>query len=325
MGLICLLNSAFQRLSHDEFVAVAHANAEFIRATGLPDTERLAGYLSQLQGMEVRFDRVTVADRGRESVTVPVRPGMDLTLVRERPTLKALLSRPMTILALVVFWVLWFALAWAVGIPYFRAQRLGMLGGIATSLAHEIRNPVNAIRLHGQILQGREPHGAGFIVQEAGRIEEIVNQWMFLTRPAPPCKEEVAVADVLERTVQLLKPATEHGHVRIVLDCDATWKIRADRGRLEQVFHNIMRNAIQAMPTGGALAITAREGAITFTDTGAGFSPKALRRWKELLYSEREGGMGIGLKVADAIVRAHGGRVAVANRSEGGAIVRIAL
>jgi signal transduction histidine kinase len=312
-------------MSHDEFVALANANADFMRAINLPPSDRMAAYMSQLLGMEVHFEPTVITDGRRESVTVPVKGGLSLTIVRDRPTLMWVLSRPVTIVALLGFWTLWFALAWAVAVPYLRAQRLAMLGGIATSLAHEIRNPVNAIRLHGQLLQEGGPESAGLIVNEAGRIEDIVNQWMFLVRPDPPRREEIVVAALLRRTVQLLQPALEHARVNIIIDATEDWTMRADGRRLEQVFHNIIRNAIQAMPAGGTLTITARNGSISFADTGSGFSPKALRRWKELLYSEREGGMGIGLNVAESIVRAHGGQLAVANRPDGGAIVRIAI
>jgi signal transduction histidine kinase len=326
VGLTMLLNSAFQHLSRDEFVALANSNAEFIRDSNLPGTERLAGYLSQLLGMEVYFDRVAVTDPQRESASVDVRPGLELTLVRERPTLKSVLSRPLSIATLIVFWSLWFALAWAVAIPFLQSQRLAVLGGIATSLAHEIRNPVNAIRLHGQLLQEQpQPDSARLIVSEAGRIEDMVNQWMFLARPSPPFLADFPVGDLLRQTARLLEPAAEHAKVKMVVDSDDDWRIKADRQRLEQVFHNIILNAIQAMPRGGILAMTARDGIIGFADTGGGFSANALRRWKELLYSEKEGGMGVGLTVAESIIRAHGGRLVVANGRNGGALVRIAL
>jgi signal transduction histidine kinase len=86
-----------------------------------------------------------------------------------------------------------------------------------------------------------------------------------------------------------------------------------------------MINAIQAMPSGGTLTITACDGTISFADTGSGFSPTALKRWAEMLYSEKEGGMGIGLSVAREIVHAHNGHISVANRPAGGAIVQIEL
>jgi signal transduction histidine kinase len=325
VGLVFLLNAAFQRLSHSEFVGLADANAQFIRDSNIPATDRMASYMSQLLGMKVQFNQPAKVSASQDAVSVNVKPGVDLTLVRERPTLRALLTRPITIVSLLIFWALWFALAWAVAIPYFRTERLAMLGGMATAMAHEIRNPVTAIRLHGQLLQETDAATGGLIVGEASRIEDIVNQWMFLTRPAPPQRQKVAVEDLLRHATEVLGPSSQHTKVDVVIDADPRWKISVDRQRMEQVFHNIMRNAIQAMPSGGILTITARNGTVAFADTGKGFSGNALRRWREMLYSEKEGGMGIGLNVAESIVRAHGGKLAVANRSEGGAIVRIAL
>jgi signal transduction histidine kinase len=162
-------------------------------------------------------------------------------------------------------------------------------------------------------------------VDEATKIEGLVNQWMFLVRPEPPRKTSVKLGELLERTVKLLAPAAEHARVNVVVKSEGESVCEADARRLGQVFHNIMLNAIQAMPTGGTLSITLRARAIEFADTGPGFSAAALTRWSEMLFSEKEGGMGIGLNVAQEIVRAHGGRITVGNRPEGGAVVRIEL
>jgi signal transduction histidine kinase len=323
VGLVCLFNFAFQRMSHDEFVALARANADFIHDTHLSGSDRLAGYLGRLQGVEVQFQSAPVSDPRQEAVTTPVEPGLDLTLIRPKPSLTAVLVRPITLASLAIFWMLWSALAWAVAVPYFKAQRLAMLGGMATALAHEIRNPIAAIRLHGQLLTEAQPGAAGLIVAEADRIDDLVNQWMFLARPAPPHKSEVAVGHLLAETVQLLQPAARHANVDIRVDAAREWRMQADSSRLRQVFYNIILNAIQAMSTGGTLTITARDGVINFADTGPGFSPTALRRWAEMLYSEKEGGMGVGLSVAHEIIQAHGGRLVAVNQSGGGALVRM--
>jgi signal transduction histidine kinase len=79
------------------------------------------------------------------------------------------------------------------------------------------------------------------------------------------------------------------------------------------------------MPQGGTLSIAISEKDISFADTGPGFSAMALRRGAEMLYSEKEGGMGLGLSVARNIIRLHGGCLTLCNRPEGGAIVRIQL
>ncbi len=323
--LVLALNAAFQRYSHDEFLALARANAEFLRTLHLARTERIADYLSQMLGVKVELSRASAPDAHHEAVTVNVESGLDLTLIRERPTVRALLLRPVTILALAAFWALWFGLAWAVVRPYVQAQRLAVLGQMAASLAHQIRNPIAAIRLHGQLLEKSQPEAASLIVDEATHIEGLLNQWMFLARPEPPRKTEVNLGDLLRQTVRLLAPAADHAQVRVVLNLEGAATLPADGRRLTQVFHNLIINAIQAMPTGGRLTISSKNRSICFADTGPGFSPAALKHWADMLYSEKEGGMGIGLSVAREIIRAHGGRLTVGNQPGGGAIVRIEL
>ena len=325
VGLILLLNTAFQRLSHSEFVALAKANADFIRDTQLARTDLLARYLSQLLGVEVRFQRLAAPDALHEAVTVPIDSAAELTLIRERPRLREVLMKPISVCALAAFWVLWFALAWAVALPWLKAQRFALLGALATSLAHEIRNPVAAIRLHGQLLEQTQPSSAGLIVHQAARIEDLVNQWMYLARPEPPCKTEFALADLLGEMTRALGPSAAHARVRIELTASAPRRVHADIQRLGQVFHNVIVNAIQAMPKGGTLAIAISEKDVSFADTGVGFSRAALRRGAEMFYSEKQGGMGIGLSMARNIVHAHGGRLTFNNRPGGGAIVRIEI
>jgi signal transduction histidine kinase len=349
VGIVLLLNSAFQRQSHYEFVALAELNADYIRdsieaknqedAAGIPakananfmrdarsfQTEFLADHPSQLLGVDVQFQRVAAPDARHEAVTVPINSGTELTLIRERPRLRDVLLQPISLGALTAFWALWFALAWAVTLPSLDAQRFGLLGSIATSLAHEIRNPIAAIRLHGQLLEQKEPVNAGLIVFEAAKIEDMLNQWMFLARPEPPRKTEIVLVELIAQTVRVLAPAADHAKVHIEVTASPYRRVQADTHRLGQVFHNIVLNAIQAMPEGGTLSITVSEEEICFADTGPGFSPTALRRAANTLYSEKEGGMGLGLSVAQKIVRAHDGRLVIGNRTEGGAVVRVIL
>lgn len=349
VGVILLLNAAFQRVTHSEFVALAEADADFIRDTieakyeGVPagaaaksnadfmrdaqvaQTEFRAGHLSQFLGVAAQFEPVTGLDARHESITIPINLGAKVTLIRERPQLGAVLLQPISIGALTAFWALWLALAWAVILPSLNAQRFGMLGSIATALAHEIRNPIAAIRLHGQLLEHTEPVNAGLIVYEAAKIEDMLNQWMFLARPEPPRKTEIALVELIAKTVRVLAPAASHAQVQIAVTASPSRSVQADIHRLGQVFHNIILNAIQAMPEGGTLSISVSENDVCFADTGPGFSPTALRRAANTLYSEKEGGMGLGLNVARKIVRAHDGYLIIGNRSEGGALVRVVL
>jgi signal transduction histidine kinase len=347
--MVLLLNSAFQRWSYSEFVALADTDADYIRdtieaaqgadvtadsarakadflaAARFAQSKFQADHSNELAGVEVQFQRTPAPDDRHEAVTVPINSGAELTLIRKRPQLREVLLQPISLGALTAFWALWLVLAWAVTLPYLNAQRFGLLGSISTSLAHEIRNPIAAIRLHGQLLEQTEPVGAGLIVYEAAKIEGMLNQWMFLARPEPPRKTEIVLAELIMKTVRVLKPAADHARVHIEVTASPYRSVQADVHRLGQVFHNIILNAIQAMPEGGTLSITVSEEDIRFADTGPGFSPTALRRAANTVYSEKEGGMGLGLNVARKIIHAHEGQLVISNRTEGGALVLITL
>jgi signal transduction histidine kinase len=330
VGLILFIQSTYKRQSYREFEQLAKANADFIRSTHVPANDRFAEYLSRVIGVEVYFKEVPPLPDGREFVTVPIESGAVLTLVREKPSLTNFILRPIPLSVLIAFWLLSLALAWAItrGIvrPYLEtqrklveAERLALLGKMATALAHEIQNPVAAIRLHAQLA------GSGVIANEAATIESLVNQWMFLAKPEPPQTSPVDPANLLDEAVRALTPTAEHARVRIKLNAAPGQTIQADSRRLGQAFRNLILNAIQAMPTGGTLTITLTGTAITFADTGAGFSPEALRHAGEMFYTEREGGMGIGLSVVREIIHAHAGKLTIANQPTGGACVTIQL
>ena len=207
------------------------------------------------------------------------------------------------------------------------AERLALLGRMATGLAHEIKNPVAAIQMHAQLLGSDAGDSAATIVEEGRRIEGLVNQWMFLARPEPPKLRRQDMRACLEEVLASVGAMADHAGVKIVREFgDEEFGRDLDGDRMAQVFRNLAMNAIHAMPAGGELRVAIEDGgAITFTDSGAGFSEDALERWEELFFSTKEGGMGIGLSVAAEIVRAHGGDLEVGNDESGGARVVIRL
>jgi signal transduction histidine kinase len=215
-----------------------------------------------------------------------------------------------------------------------QAERLATLGRMATGLAHEINNPVAAIKLHAQLLEGEvasaPPERLEIILAEAAKIESLVSQWMFLARPQPPQTKPCDLGELVADCMRSLEPAARHAGVQVENRVTPGLVASVDRRRMAQAITNIITNAIHAMAgTGGKLSITAElSGAAVefhFADTGPGFSKEALIRATELFYSEKEGGMGIGLSVTSEILRAHGGNLTLANLPEGGAVVGIRL
>jgi signal transduction histidine kinase len=217
-----------------------------------------------------------------------------------------------------------------------QAERLALLGRMATGLAHEIRNPLAAIRMHAQLigsahngdLAATAHESLPVLLGEASKIEGLVQQWMFLARPQPPQIAPADLGDIVAGVVRTLTPQADHARVRLINEVPAGLRARVDASRLAQAIGNVTLNAIQAMPGGGEVTIRGEENGaarLVFQDTGPGFSAPALEHHADLFFSEKEGGMGIGMSVTAEILKAHHGSLHVANAPEGGAIVTLEL
>ncbi len=215
-------------------------------------------------------------------------------------------------------------------------ERLAILGRMATGLAHEIHNPLAAIRMHAQLIEsstngelaGTARESLPVLLGEASKIEGLVQQWMFLARPQPPQTAPADLGEIVATVVRALSPQAAHAAVRIVNEVPPGLHARVDVRRLSQTIGNIASNAIQAMSGGGTVTIRGERDTsvrLIFRDTGPGFSANALAHYADLFFSTKEGGMGIGLSVSAEILKAHGGTLTVANAPEGGALVTLEL
>ena len=210
-----------------------------------------------------------------------------------------------------------------------QSERLAALGRIATSLAHEIRNPAAAIRLHADLLARQVPPedvGAiNLISDEVDRITDLVNQWLFVARAAPPRTKTHDLATLTHRVLHRLAPQLDHAGISATFDGTEPARVEVDGARIEQVLRNLLINAMQAMPEGGEIRVQIRTEDERFVleirDEGPGFSEEALKRSSEPFFSEREGGMGLGLTLAAEVMQAHQGSVEVINLSAVGASV----
>jgi signal transduction histidine kinase len=210
------------------------------------------------------------------------------------------------------------------------AERLALLGRMATSLAHEVRNPVAAIRLHAQLLERvcgtDEKMSVALIISEAERIEFLVNQWLRYAKPEPVKMVPVDLEELAADACYSLSLQAKHAEVVIHQEIDPSWRehqVKGDRERLRQVLCNLLLNAIQSMPNGGEIKLRVSPGLLEVEDQGVGFSSEGLERFGEPFHSEREGGMGLGVAVSTEIIESHGGKISAENLPQKGARVRI--
>jgi signal transduction histidine kinase len=215
-------------------------------------------------------------------------------------------------------------------------EELAALGSLAANLAHEIRNPLNALSLNLELLEEDlashrdEVETARLARQEVGRLSRLVNDFLVYARPQPPVLEACRADEVLREVARLLQPVCDRGGVALAVDAEPV-RLRADRAQLGQVIVNLALNAVQAMDDGPRKQIELRarrdreEVLIEVVDSGPGIPEEELERVREAFYSRRRGGTGLGLAIAERVVRGHNGRLVLENREEGGLIARVVL
>ena len=215
-------------------------------------------------------------------------------------------------------------------------EELAALGSLAANLAHEIRNPLNALSINLELLEEdlagrRTPVDTVELARrEVGRLSRLVNDFLVYARPTSPSLEEFAGGELLSDVSALLAPTCERSGVELQVESAAV-HVRGDRGQLGQVLVNLALNAVQAMDGLPARKVGLRAYAegeavvLEVADTGPGIPAGELRRVREAFYTRRKGGTGLGLAIADRIVAAHRGRLELANRREGGLVARVIL
>jgi signal transduction histidine kinase len=208
-----------------------------------------------------------------------------------------------------------------------RADRLASLGTLTAGLAHEIRNPLVAIKTFTQLLPERiddeefRNHFLSIASGEVDRISALVTELLEFARPSEPKFELEDINGILDGMILLVSTETKSKHINILKDCASDLSpITIDREQMKQVFLNMLLNAIEATPEKGKIYVKTRsytkpEGEpyiqIEFTDTGCGIRPEYLEEIFTPFFTTKEKGSGLGLSISNQIVQDHKGYIDV--------------
>ncbi len=224
-------------------------------------------------------------------------------------------------------------------IEVLHRERLSALGNMAATVAHEVRNPLNAISMGLQRLkvefqptQDEEQYSrlTQLMLGEARRLNSIVEQFLSLARPVEIKAEALPLQEILKELAALEESHARQSNVRIhVIAAPNLPALKADPNHLTQVLLNLMLNGLQAMPHGGTLTLEAKTSNSNFliavTDTGTGIAPENLSRIFEPYFTTNAQGSGLGLAISRRIIEAHGGTITVTNEVGQGCRFEISL
>ena len=227
----------------------------------------------------------------------------------------------------------------ALEIEVLQRERLSALGNLAATVAHEIRNPLNAISMGLQRLkvefeptddQEQYSRVTELMLGEVHRLNSIVEQFLSLARPLKIKPEALRVQAVLNELATLVEGEAQQSKVQIRVVAPLTLPpLKADREYLRQTLLNLILNGLQAMPEGGTLTMEAKTSngnfLISVTDTGIGIAPENRTRIFEPYFTTKAKGSGLGLAIARRIIEAHGGKITVTNEAGGGCRFLISL
>lgn len=218
-----------------------------------------------------------------------------------------------------------------------RSEKLGLAGLFAARVAHDIRNPLSAIKMQTQLVKARHRGDAetvataDSVLSDINQVESVIRDLLELARPGELTRIDAHVNDVVQDALQQM--AAQFTHRRIDVDTTLAGDLptlRLDHSRLKQALLNVLANASEALPTGGRIAVSTMRTPpggveVAICDDGTGVEAGVLDKVFDPFVSTKREGVGLGLVNAKAIVEGHGGTIRLAARQPRGVAVTITL
>lgn len=218
-----------------------------------------------------------------------------------------------------------------------RSERLKAVSTLAAGMAHEIKNPLTAIKTFTEYLREKKDDPEfidkfeRIVGTEVDKINNIVHQLLDFAKPAPLKLETANINNILDDTLSLLSNDIIKHNIRLIKEYSPLPDMQADPNQLKQAFLNIILNAIEAMSSGGELSVgtqTVVSGQVSrvqviIKDTGAGIPQKDLPHIFDPFYSTKDKGTGLGLSITYEIIKKHSGSISVESEAGKGTEVKI--
>jgi two-component system, NtrC family, sensor histidine kinase HydH len=216
-----------------------------------------------------------------------------------------------------------------------RAAKLAVVGEMSAAMSHEVRTPLGILRSSADLLL-REPKLSkegkevlGFIISETERLNKLVSTLIDAARPRTPAFAVVNLTEIATNAIALLKSQALLKNINIIFQPTKAVKLLADADQMTQVMMNLLMNAIQILPIGGKIELRLQDEkeqlVMDIMDDGPGILPENQAQIFEPFFTQRAGGVGLGLAVVRQIVQAHGGEISYQTSPYNGAQFRVTL
>ena len=206
-----------------------------------------------------------------------------------------------------------------------RSMKFGVITNLASSISHEIKNPLSAMALHAEILEGRikklDMEGKSQVLQsvqtlqsESARLSRIIEQFLTLARPTKPELNLIDMNKIIAEVIILVRQQAQENNINLSSELDSgIGIIYGDEDQLKQVVLNILLNAFAALTNGGDVEVKSRaeyeKVIISIRDTGIGISESIQKKIFDLYFTTKKDGGGVGLAICKNIVTAHDGKL----------------